>query len=508
MELTIEQVLQQGIAAHKKGELQEAGRLYRVVLQTQPAHPDANHNLGLISISVNQSAAALPLFKIALEANPKIEQFWLSYIDALIKEKHFKDAKRELKKGKKSGLSKNKLNTLTQQLTSAIKDPVPPQTEVNNLLEFYQKAQFDDAEKLAVSITQQFPDHPFSWNILGAVLKQTGRLEEAEASYKEAIALKPDYAEAYWNLSLTLNQEGNLAKGFELYEWRFKKKGIMDKAPRVAFCWDGKQSLKGKRFVIYDEQGLGDIIQFSRYLPLMVQKGAIVSFKVKRSLHKLFGTLSENITLITELPNDDELDFEAPLMSLPHLFETTLATVPASTPYLYADEAKIKTWAAKLVKDKFRIGICWQGSKGKVDFGRSFPLSLYKDISEIPDVELISLHKGEGEDQHSGITFDVTTFGKELDDGPYAFLDTAAVMMNCDLIITSDTAVAHLAGALGRQTWVALKHIPDWRWMLQTPKTPWYPTLTLYRQKTQGDWATVFATIEQDLCSLLNQKGY
>jgi hypothetical protein len=141
-----------------------------------------------------------------------------------------------------------------------------------------------------------------------------------------------------------------------------------------------------------------------------------------------------------------------------------------------------------------------------MDVARSFPLSLFEGISRIPNVELISLHKGEGESQIAGIDFDVTTFGHDFDVGQDAFLDTAAVMMNCNLIITACTSVAHLAGAIGQPTWVALKQIPDWRWMLDRPDSPWYPTMTLYRQKSRGNWVDVFDTIERDLRSLLQQK--
>ena len=249
MELNINQALQQGVAAHKEGKLEEAERLYRAVLQSQPAHPDANHNLGVLAVSVNNAVAALPLFKAALEANPKIEHFWLSYIDALIKEQQFENAKQVLEQAKKQGVAGEKLNVPEAQLASINKQETvgslsPSQEQLSNLLEHYQAGRFDDAEKLATSITQKYPTHPFSWKVLGAVLKQTGRiiesltamqksvqlepqdaeahsnlgvtlkelgrLDEAEASYRQAIALKPDYALAHSNLGVTLKELGRL----------------------------------------------------------------------------------------------------------------------------------------------------------------------------------------------------------------------------------------------------------------------------------------------------------
>jgi tetratricopeptide (TPR) repeat protein len=256
MELTIEQALQQGLAAHKEGKLQEAERSYRAILQSQPAHPDANHNLGVLAVSVNKADAALPLFKTALEANPKMEQFWLSYIEALIKEKQFDNAKAVLEQAKQQGVAADRLNSLEAQLSPKtqienVNSANPSQQKLNSLLEHYQNGRFGDAEKLSVEITQDFPKHQFSWKVLGAVLRATGRkseavnanqtavslspqdaeahynlgitlqelgrLDEAEASFKQAIALKPDFAEAHSNLGNTLKELGRLDEALASY---------------------------------------------------------------------------------------------------------------------------------------------------------------------------------------------------------------------------------------------------------------------------------------------------
>jgi len=257
MELTIEQALQQGVAAHKAGKLQDAERLYRTILQSQPLHPDANHNLGVLAVSVNKADAALPLFKNALEANPKIEQFWLSYIDALIKEEQFENARQVIEQAKTQGVAEEKLNNLEAQLapeiqTENVDSASPPQELLKSLLGLYQNGQFSEAEKLAVHITQDFPNHPFSWKVLGAVLAQTGRyaeavdanqtavalspqdaaahsnlgntlkelgrLDDAEASYKQAIALKSNFAEAHSNLGNTLKELGRLDEAETSYK--------------------------------------------------------------------------------------------------------------------------------------------------------------------------------------------------------------------------------------------------------------------------------------------------
>ena len=215
MELTIEQALQQGVAAHKEGKVQDAEKLYRAILQSQPLNPDANHNLGLIAISVNKTEAALPLFKTALEANPKIEQFWLSYIDALITEQQFENARQALKQAKKQGVAGEKLNVLEAQLASINKQETvgslsPSQQQLSSLLEHYQNGRLDDAEKLALSITERFPKHPFAWKVLGALLKQTGRTVESLAPMRKSVQLAPQDAQAHTNLGLTLKELGKL----------------------------------------------------------------------------------------------------------------------------------------------------------------------------------------------------------------------------------------------------------------------------------------------------------
>ena len=249
MRLAIQQALQQGVTAHKEGKLQDAERLYRAILQSEPGQPDANHNLGVIAVSVNKTAAALPLFKTALEANPKVEQFWLSYIDALIKEKQFENAKLVIEQAKTQCVAGEKLDVLERQLASINKQDTvgslsPSPRQLSSLLEHYQNGRLDDAENLAIFITHDFPKHPFAWKILGAVLtaagrtseaveakeqaiklapndpeshnnlgntlKKLGRLDEALASCRQAIALKPDFAEAHSNLGITLKELGRL----------------------------------------------------------------------------------------------------------------------------------------------------------------------------------------------------------------------------------------------------------------------------------------------------------
>jgi tetratricopeptide (TPR) repeat protein len=212
MELTIEQALQQGVAAHKEGKLQEAERLYRVILQAQPQHSDANHNLGVLAVSVNKTDVALPLFKNALEANPKVEQFWISYIGALIKENQFDNAKQVIQQGKQQGVDGERLSSSEAHISQIENaDSVSPsQQQLSSLLEHYQNGRYGDAEKLAASLTQEFPKHQFGWKVLGAVFKQTGRKSEALNANQKSVELDTQDAEAHYNLGFMLKELGRL----------------------------------------------------------------------------------------------------------------------------------------------------------------------------------------------------------------------------------------------------------------------------------------------------------
>jgi hypothetical protein len=256
---------------------------------------------------------------------------------------------------------------------------------------------------------------------------------------------------------------------------------------------------------IYWEQGLGDTIQFCRFLKLAAQRGANIIFSARNCLHELLKTLSPSIKLIGERETPAHFDYHCSIMSLPLAFETATHNIPADIPYLHADPARIQHWKQKLGSEGFKIGIVWQGTKGKVDAGRSFALKEFEGISRLSGVRLISLQKGGGLEQLENLPagMKVESLGEMFDAGANAFLDTAAVMENLDLIISSDTAIAHLAGALGRPVWLILKDNPDWRWMLDRSDSPWYPSMRLFRQKIRGDWAGIFADVAAELHRLI-----
>jgi hypothetical protein len=351
------------------------------------------------------------------------------------------------------------------------------------------------------------PNDLRSWANRGNALLALARFDDALASYEEAIALyrNEDPAEAMFNRSIVRLLLGDLKRGFDDYEWRRHAKDSVGSRTFDKPLWLGAQALSGKTILVLDEQGLGDTIQFCRYLPLLEQRGANLLFSPKPPLVPLMRSLKADVELVDDEDKSLSFDIYTALMSLPHAFATELDTVPDAIPYLAAEPERVERWAGKIGRGKLTIGICWQGSVRRFDKGRSFSVTEFRAISRIPGVHLISLHKGVGETELDKVPADLAleVLGEEFDVSGEAFLDTAAVMECCDLIISSDTAVAHLAGALGRPTWVALRHVPDWRWLLDRPDSPWYPTMRLFRQTEDGNWSTVFEEMEAELKQML-----
>jgi hypothetical protein len=301
---------------------------------------------------------------------------------------------------------------------------------------------------------------------------------------------------------------GRLEDGWPEYEWRKRKPEPQGSITFPQPVWSGRENVSGKTLFVHVEQGLGDTIQFCRYVPLAQARGAEVIFAVQDGLMRLMKTLSPSIRLLGQEGMLPGFDYHITLLSMPLAFGTTLKTCPVEIPCLRAEPDRVEKWWARLGSHGFRIGICWQGNpKGVVAVGRSFPLRCFGPIAAIPDVRLISLQKYEGTDQLADLPVGmrVETLGEEFDSGPDAFVDSAAVMECLDLVITSDTAIAHLAGALGRPVWVALKRVPDWRWLLDRSDTPWYPTMTLFRQQQRGDWAGVFEAMRGQLIERIGQ---
>jgi tetratricopeptide (TPR) repeat protein len=349
-----------------------------------------------------------------------------------------------------------------------------------------------------------------AWLGRGNVLLELKRVEEALSCYDRAIAIKPDFATAYFNRGRGRLLLGHYEEGWQDYEWRWQARDFFSKRPDLKVSnWQG-ENLPGRHLLVYSEQGMGDIIQFARYLPLLLQRECKITFLTSEKLVRLIRHSIPSLHVVATLEGLQDIDTQVALMSLPHFFRTNLSSVPNQVPYLNAELKIEQVWKERIGAHGFRIGIAWQGNPvGAIDAGRSVPLKHFVGLSKISGVRLISLQKQVGLDQLADLPEDVKIeiLGDDFDSGPDAFIDTAAVMNGLDLIITCDTSIPHLAGALGRPTWVALKHVPDWRFMLDREDTPWYPTMRLFRQNKRDDWGHVFLEIEKSLRELLNRKA-
>ena len=340
------------------------------------------------------------------------------------------------------------------------------------------------------------------------LLQHLGRSEEAFAAYDAAVAAKPDYAESYYHRGSALLLHGRFEQGWRDFEHRWQAADCGFTRPELQAPLWGGENLAGRSIVVYSEQGLGDAIQFARFLPRLVALGAKLTFLCHANLVRLFRPFAAEMEITAFCTADREFDFQCALMSLPAHFGVTLEDLPGPVPYLFAQAPLVNLWREKIGARAFKVGIGWQGNpKGLIDKGRSIPLMKFHPLS-MPGVRLISLQRTDGLDQLASLPvgMNVETLGA-FDDGKDAFIDTAAIMQNLDLVITSDTATAHLAGALDRPCWVALKHMPDWRWMVGRSESPWYPSMRLFRQPSRGDWDSVFASMA-DALRVLTQGDY
>ena len=344
------------------------------------------------------------------------------------------------------------------------------------------------------------PDFPLAHLNLGFLLEEAGDVSGAAAAYASAVAADPHLVEAHVNLGMQLLLRGRFSDGWTEYEWRLRYPEYGAAAASAGFVrWNGA-ALDGKTILLDSEQGFGDAIQFLRYAAPVADRGGRVVVRCAPELASLFGTapcVSAVVVPGTTLPA-----FEAycPLPSLPYVFGTTLGTIPARVPYLHADAAKAARWREKFAGDDAacRVGLVWASqSRHRTAGAKSIPLKAMAPLAGIPGIRYYSLQKGAAarEVDHAPAGMRISDLSGELAD----FSDTAAALANLDLVISVDTAVAHLAGAMARPTWTLLKFAPDWRWLLERGDCPWYPTMKLYRQHRPGDWTVPLAAIAQQL---------
>ena len=351
----------------------------------------------------------------------------------------------------------------------------------NTLLELSRYAEAAESYHHALKLAPELHDARVA---LASCLQAIGYYNEALAACDTVLRTRADHAEAHWNRALLLLQQGQYAEGWQEYEWRWKKRRFSSPLRQFAQPqWQG-EPLTGKTILIHAEQGFGDTLQFCRYVPLVAASASQVVFECHPPLAALMATLDPGITVVSMGQPLPPFNCHLPLLSLPRMLGTTLETIPCSIPYLQAPADRLPFWQSVMPQDGLRkIGLCWAG-KAYPDPGRSIPAAALAPLAACTGVSFVSLQLGEVGERPPLSMVDLTMLVRD-------FADTAALIAQLDLVITIDTSVAHLAGALGVETWALLTTAPDWRWGLGRDDNPWYPSLRLYRQQQRGQWSGV-----------------
>jgi tetratricopeptide (TPR) repeat protein len=437
-----------GVCCAELGRLDEALRWYDAALARQPQYPEALYNRGNALRELKRYSEALAVYETALRLNANFPEAWMN-----------------------RGLALMRLGRAVDAVAS-----------------------YRETLRLR-------PGEPENINNLGLALQALGYVEDAIDHFSETIRKKPEHSAARCNRAQAWLLKGDFNRGWPEYEWRFRLPGRV-LPQRDLPNWDGSPP-EGRTILVRHEQGMGDTIQFVRYAALIAQRGGRVVLECPARLHRLLAKVDGVERLIDRDDNAAGCNLQSPLLSLPRLFKTDFRNIPAEVPYLKVEPKLVKRWRAELPAGKC-VGICWKGNSDYPEDGfRSIPLSLFGALAEVPGIRLVSLQLGEGVEQIPAFRerYPLHELPPELDAGA-AFVDTAAVMMSLGLVVTCDTSIAHLAGALGRPVWLALPLSSEWRWFRDRVTSPWYPTMRLFRQQEPGDWAEVFARMHEELTPL------
>jgi tetratricopeptide (TPR) repeat protein len=450
----------------------------REALRLQPRSVDALNYLGVALTKLGQAEEAAGLFEQALRLRPRAPGIHNNYGIALARLGRFAEAVAQYQQSLR--LAPNAAGTLCN-LGNALRD----QGLLDEALTCFQ-------ESLRLA-----PNAADTHNNLAIAHVKLRRLDAARTYYEETLRRQPDFAEGHVNRAHLLLLQGDFAGGWPEYEWRWRCKDAQPFRCRQP-AWDGSP-LAGRTILLTWEQGFGDTLMYVRVAPLVKAQGGTVLLLCQPRLLEL---LRRCPGIDRVVPNGEplpEFDVHAPLATLPCLLGTTVETIPAAVPYLLPDPALVEGWRLELPPDgTFRVGIAWQGNpRYGGDRHRSIPLRHFLPLARLPGVRLVSLQKGLGSEQLRSLPAGngIVELGSRLDETDGAFLDTAAVMQHLDLVITSDTSIAHLAGGLGVPVWMAVNFSSDWRWLLEREDSPWYPTMRLFRQRRFGSWGEVFERI-------------
>ncbi len=457
----------------------------RQFLRLQPLTPEMHNQLGSLLHATGQHASAADAFRDAIRLRSGYGEAWNNL-------------------GMSLGAAGQFDQAIGAYRHSIALQPMPQTWNnlANALKAKGQRQEAIDAYRIAVKL---MPASAEMWNNLGTTLRETGQLDESVQALGRAVALSPGLASAHWNFALALLQQGDLPRGFAEYEWRWKWPGFRSRRPDyVQPQWRGEE-IAGKTILLHLEQGRGDAIQFIRYAAPIADRGATVILHCPPELARLMESV-RGVARIISTEEQCGFDVHSPLMSLPHALGTTLETIPAGVPYIHADQELARSWRERLSHGPVssaatpgrNVGLVWAGSPDHVlDDRRSIPLARLAALSSVPDIIFHSLQKGDraAEAISPPPGMKLVRHDANLND----FADTAALISQLDLVIAVDTAVAHLAGAMGKNVWVLIPFAPDWRWMSGREDSPWYPTMRLFRQETEGDWAGVADRVAEAL---------
>ena len=471
---------QLGLTALAAGNFEEASSAFRQVIAIEPRVPAVYLNLGVALKAMGDLASAQAAYQNAIALNPHLPEahYNLASILAEIDPDQSIDAYRRAIALKPDWAEAyNGLAVVLQR-----------QGKLNDAIANYRQA------------TTLKPQWFLPYHNLAETFIAQGESDRAIECFRQSIDLEPRFAVSHFDLATQLLQRGSFAEGWREYEWRWNNNGHTPKRDGFAApIWDGSQ-LDGQTVLIWSEQGFGDVIQFVRYASSMQQRGAKVWVQTDRRLARLIENCAGVSKVVTGDEPIEDFDFQVPLMSLPRIFGTTLETIPKHVPYLSApacdhpDLTALKTQTSGL-----RIGIVWEsGGSYSNHERRDCSPAHFQRLSQIPGVSLYSLQFGDSEEKVRDLR--ITDLSSSVGD----FATTAAFVDALDLIITVDTAMAHLAGALGKRVWTLLNAKSDWRWLVDRNDSPWYPTMTLFRQTELGSWSNVFEEIEQTVYQEVN----
>jgi len=470
-----------GRVREEQGRLEEAVAYYRRAIALRPNYTEAWNNLGKAMQGLGEPEKAEAAFSRSLFLNPN--QARVQNERALVLEKM------------------GRLDEALAACETAIKlEPGLAEAHLNSAVMLHACRRTADAITACRRGLALRGDIALAWSNLGNYLISLNKTAEALAAFREARRLEPASPEFAFNEALVHLLDGNLRQAWEDHEWRWGVKATKTQRRPTGLspAWNGSESLAGRSIVVYSEQGLGDTIQFARYIPLLAERGAQVHAVVQPSLQSLIARI-EGVRSVGSVDGLwPDCDFTCALLSLPRAFGTDLSSIPAKVPYLAANQERVEKAAMWLASaGKHRIGAVWSGNPAHAnDRNRSLPLSVLSPVLISAAPGWVSLQKSlrpaEAEILRAAGAIDLS--GQLAD-----FEDTAAVLSQLDLVISVDTSVAHLAGAMGIPTWIFLPYAPDWRWFLDRDDSPWYPTVRLFRQTEPGNWDSVMARLAKAL---------